>query len=279
MITLSIVPSDPTLVNLIANLNTIGSGAGFKRTERTLSTLTNAVATAWQGQVGSDHTIKKKKITPFTHSVYSEDKMVHWLEYGLKPFDMKLTHPFGNKSRIVRPRRIKGKMKFSWTQKRKDGSEYTVHAGDSYLIVPFKHKTKGKAKKGQKSLENVYKNVQAQMGEEGFERSYVTKKAAQGVATPNYNWNDMIKRAEYSWGTKIQIPDTDEYKNLQGLVVMGPAKDSQFMTFRVVSVNSAPGSWMHPGIKARHYLKEILERGSETIKSSIEEALKKDLGG
>jgi len=278
LITLSIVPSDPALVELISALNTIGSGIGFRNTERTLSTLSGAVARAWQTQVGSDRRIEKKKITPFTHSVYSRDKVVHWLEYGLKPFDMKLTHPFGKKSRVVRPRRIKGKMRFSWTQKRPDGSTYTVHAGDSYLMVPFRHKTKG-TKKGQKTLENVYKNVQAQMGKEGFERTKVTKSPAKsGKVSSNY-WGEEVKRAEYSWGTKFQFPETDEFKNLQGLVAMGPAKDSHFMSFRVVSVNSAPGSWMHPGIRARHYLQQILERGQDTINSSIEEAFKKDLGG
>lgn len=279
MITLSVVPSDPALVELISALNAIGSGMGFRRTERTLSTLTGAIAKAWQSQVGSDHRIERKKITPFTHSIYSRDKVVKWLEYGLKPFDMKMTHPFGRKSRIVRPKMIKGKMRFSWTQKRKDGSTYTVHAGDSYLIVPFRHFTKEKGKKGQEGFESVYKNIQAQMGQEGFKRSRVTKSAVKGVETPNYNWQEMIGRAEYSWGTKLEIPEGDEFKNLQGMVAMGPAKHSKFMSFRVVSVNSPAGSWLHPGIKARHYLQQIIERGQDTIRTSIEEALKKDLGG
>jgi len=255
MLTLSMVPSDPNLVELIGALNSIGSGIGFRHTERALSALSGAVARAWQTSVGSDHRIQRKKVTPFTHSIYSTDKIVHWLEYGLKPFDMKMTHPFGGKSRVV------------------------VQAGDMYLIIPFRHRTQNaKGQTGQKTLEDAYSDVKEQMQDESFKRSKVTISAAEsGKVEPNY-WKFMVQRAQYSWGTPLQFPDIEEYKNLQGLVVMGPKKQSQFMTFRIVSVNSPEGSWMHPGIKARHYLENILNRGQEQMQTVIEDALKKDLG-
>jgi hypothetical protein len=279
MTTLSIVPTNPALVELIGAMNAIGSGAGFRYTERALSAVTNSIAKAWQSEVGSDRRIQKKKLTPFSHEVYSEDKMVHWLEKGLKPFDMRFTHPYGKKSRVVKPRMVNGKMQTQWTAKRKNGQEYTVRAGDPYLIIPFRHRTKGGKGKG-KSLEDVYPEVRQQMGEEGFRRSYVTKAPENsGVQSPNAKkWNEMVKRAEYSWGSRIEVPEQEGYENLQGMVVMGPPKQSQFMTFRVVSVNSPDGSWMHPGIKARHYLENILKRGEDKISMVIENALAKDLG-
>jgi len=279
MLTLSMVPSDPNLVELIGALNSIGSGIGFRHTERALSALSGAVARAWQTSVGSDHRIQRKKVTPFTHSIYSTDKIVHWLEYGLKPFDMKMTHPFGGKSRVVKPRVVNGKVKYFWTQKGKDGTKHIVQAGDMYLIIPFRHRTQNaKGQTGQKTLEDAYSDVKEQMQDESFKRSKVTISAAEsGKVEPNY-WKFMVQRAQYSWGTPLQFPDIEEYKNLQGLVVMGPKKQSQFMTFRIVSVNSPEGSWMHPGIKARHYLENILNRGQEQMQTVIEDALKKDLG-
>lgn len=278
MTTLSIVPSDPVLVELIGAMNAIGTGAGFNNTERALSAVSGAVAKAWQSDVGSKNRIQRKKLTPFNHEIYSEDKMVHWLENGLKPFDMRLTHPFGKKSRRVKPRMVNGQMVTRWEAKRKDGSRYMVAAGDEYLIIPFRHKTKGAGQKGQKTLEDVYPEVKRAMGGEGFERSTVTKSPANsGKQEPNA-WDKMVKRAEYSWGSRLEFPDTDEFDNLQGMVVMGPSTQSSFMTFRVVSVNSQNGSWQHPGIKAKHYLKNILDRGQEKIQSVIEEAMKKDLG-
>jgi len=278
MMTLSVLPSDPVLVDLIGALNSVGSGAGLKNTERALSAISGSVAKSWQMSVGSDHRIERKKLTPFTHSVYSRDDVVHWLEYGLAPFDMKMTHTKGQKSRIVKPRRgPNGKMIMSWTQKRKDGSTYTVHAGDPYLIIPMRHKIKGKGQEGQKSLEDVYPEVKRQMQGDDFTRSKVTKSPEQsGKVSPNY-WRQAVGRAKYSWGSKFSFPETDEYKNLQGLVAMGPPKQSQFMSFRVVSVNSPAASWMHPGIKARHNLENILNRGQEQIKKVIEDALKRDL--
>lgn len=280
MMTLTIVPSDPVLAELIGSLSSIGSGLGMRNTERTISALSNSVARAWQNSVGSDHMIEKKKLNPFSHAIYSRDKVVHWLEYGLDPFDMRMTHPFGKKSRVVKPRRDKnGRLKLSWEQKRKDGSTYTVRAGDSYLIIPFRHMTKGsKGEEGKKSLSDVYSDVQKTMKGDDFKRSYVTQSPeGSGKISPNY-WGQAVERAKYSWGSRMPFPDTEEFKNLQGLVAMGPKRQSQFMTFRVVSVNSPSGAWMHPGIKARHYLENIVDRGKDKIVEAIDEALRRDLG-
>jgi hypothetical protein len=271
------VPTDPALVNLIGSMKALGKGAGLKNTEQALSAITGAIARSWQKSVGSEHRIERKKLSPFTQSVFSRDKMVHWLEKGLASYDMKMTHPKGKKSRLVKPRRKKnGEQLLSWTQKRKDGSTYTVNAGDPYLIVPFRHKTKGK-KEGEATLEDIYPNLQNRLRTGDFKRSSVTTAPAQsGKVSPNY-WRQMINRAEYSWGDRLVLPDTDANKKLQGMVVMGPPKQSQFMTFRVVSVNSPAGSWIHPGIKAKHYLEKILTNGQEKITSVIEDALGRDI--
>ena len=276
MTTLSIVPTDPALIELIGALNAIGSGAGLTTTEHTLTVIANKVAYNWAQQIGDRKKIKIKKTGAFSREIFSDDKMVHWLEKGLMPFDMRLTHPFGKKSRRVKPRMVNGKSLSQWEQTRKDGTKYTVAAGDEYLIIPFRHGTTRGAQKGKKGLKDIYSEVQAQMGGD-FKRSKTTKSAAKsGKQEPNA-WDKMIDRAEYSWGSKVVVPDDGEFSNLQGMVVTGPPKHSQFMSFRVVSVNSQNGSWQHPGIKPRNYLENIIREGQINIQSAIEKALSKDL--
>lgn len=278
MMTLSIVPSDPALVELIGAMNATGDGAGLRNTERALSAISGSIARAWQGDVGSKYRIQTKKESPYNQKIYSEDDMVHWLEKGLPSYDMKATHTKGKKSRVVKPRVGRGgQILTEWKAKRKDGTEYTVHAGDSYLIIPMRHRTKGgKSEAGQpKTLEDVYPEVQKMMGED-FQRSKVTKSAqGSGKVSPNY-WGESVERAEYSWGSRMAFPELDEFKNLQGMVVMGDSKQSSFLTFRVISVNSPADSWIHPGIEAKHYLENIVEGGQEKIQNVIEEALKRD---
>ena len=41
MMTLSIVPSDPAFVELIAGMNALGSGAGLRNTERALGKISD----------------------------------------------------------------------------------------------------------------------------------------------------------------------------------------------------------------------------------------------
>lgn len=278
MMTLSIVPDDPNLTNLIANLNAVGKAGGFRQTQRALGMITTAIARSWQSSVGSDHRIEKKRLTPFTHVVFSRDKVVGWMERGLAPFDMRMTHPKGKKSRIVRPKMRGGKMITSWKARRKDGTVYTVHAGDPYLIVPFRHRTQNQpGEEGQKTLTDVYGDVKEQMAQGDFKRSRVKRAAAGSEAvSPNY-WRQAVERAQYSWGSRFTFPEQDEFKNLQGMVAMGGSKQSQFMTFRVVSVNSPGNAWQHPGIKARRYLHNILEDGHAKIVGIINDALVRDI--
>ena len=280
MMTLSIVPADPALVELIGALNSIGSGVGLRSTERALGSLSIAVARSWQNSVGPEYKIERKKVSPFSYRISSKEKMVHWLEYGLPSYDMRMTHPFGKKGRVVKPRMKNGKPVRSWEATRKDGSKYRVSAGDEYLIIPFRKNTKGgKAPQGQKTLEDVYPEIKKQMAEADFSRTTVTMSAGDEHNTkvaPNA-MGEQIKRAQYSWGTKFNFPDTPEYESLQGLGAMGSSKQSSLMNFRVVSVNSANGSWLHPGIKAKHYLQGIVERGQDKMQEIIESAIKRDL--
>lgn len=285
MTNLNILPQDPVLVNLIAGLNSIGSMGGLRQTERALGMITDNISRAWQESVGPKHTIERNQISPFTHIIKTKDQMVLWLEFGLVRFDMKYTHTKGKRSRRVKARRLGNKLITRWNATRKDGSRYTVNAGDPYLIIPFRHDTRhdpGKdakgARKGKKTLTDMYSKVQKQMKADDFMRTKVEVSADNSnVKTPNY-WYDAIGRAQYSRGTTFSFPEGKEYQHLRGMIATGDSKQSSFMTFRIVSVNSPRTSWIHPGIAAKRYLHNILEESQESIRNIIKDALKKDIG-
>ena len=280
MFTMSIVPSDDVLVGLIARMRAIGTGAGLENTQSALDKMAQAIATKWQRQVGDKNVIERPiVIDPFTRRVYSKSKMVHWLEEGLPAYDMRQTHTHGPKSRVVKPRLGPGgKLITQWKVKNPDGSYRTVMAGSAYAIIPFHHHVADKGTDNNKKLGDVYNDVRRQMKPSSFKRSYVTKSPANSnTSTPNA-MGDMVKRAEYEWGARLEFPDEPEFKNLQGMVPMNDPKQSQYMSFRVVSVNSPASTWQHPGIKARHYLKNILDEGQEQIANVIEAALGRDFG-
>jgi hypothetical protein len=278
---MSVVPKDDVLINLLAGLRRTGSGSGLQNTHIAFEVMAKAVQTKWQMTVGSKYKIEKpKRIDPFTIRVESEEKMVHWLEYGLPAYDMRQTHTSGAKSRVVKPKYgAGGKLITQWKVKNPDGTYRMVVAGSRYAIIPFFHDTKTKSEEGaQKTLGDVYNNVRKQVKTEGFKRSSVTKSPADSNTQSPNAMGEMVKRAEYDWGSRVEFPDEPEYDNLQGMVVMNSPKQSSYMTFRVVSTNSPASSWQHPGIEARHHLKKILEEGQEQIRNVLREALGRDFG-
>jgi hypothetical protein len=50
------------------------------------------------------------------------------------------------------------------------------------------------------------------------------------------------------------------------------------LSFRVISSNSPRESWIHPGIQARKYLYEIVNRNQERLSTIMDQAMRKDMG-
>jgi hypothetical protein len=278
MMVLKLIPKDPVLMNMIAALNAMGVSKGFEKTKRAFDAYATAIKRSWQNAVGPDHKIEMQKHSPFQTTVFSRDPMVGYLEDGMPSYDMKTTHPFGKKSRLVKPRRTgKGLLKMSWKCKRKDGSTYIQNANDAYLIIPMQHRTgiANRARAGQVGLNMIYGELLQSKQSSVFAESDVeTPAATSGKRTPNI-WGEMIGRAKYKWGSRLELPPIPELQDLQGMVSM---KGGTYLTFRVVSVNSPKDSWIHPGIKARKYLAEIMNRNHEQIANIMDTAMKKDMG-
>lgn len=277
MLQVEVIPTDTTLINLIGSLNNINDNNGFQKTEKAFDAVTSAIKRAWQKSVGPKHKISQRKESKFSRYIFSTDPVVGWLENGLSSYDMRKTHTKGKKSRVIKARMGKnGKVKTSWWKKNKDGSRELVRAGSSYTIIPFRHGTEkgsrfGDAQPGQVGLNQIMNKLRSQ---EFQESEVVDSPETSGTASKNY-WGDMIKRAEYKWGNRLELPDRPEFDNLQGLVKM---KGGTYLTFRVISQNSPDGSWMHPGIKSRKYLSRILSQNAEKISNIMDTALRGDIG-
>lgn len=297
MMELRLVPSDPALAQFIGAVNAVAGGTGFglKRTQAAFVQIVSAMADSWRSAVGNpyDKTISIKKNSPFSYTIYSNDKMVGWKENGLGPFDMKQTHTRGLKSRVVKPRVRNGKTITSWIQKRKDGTPYIVKAGDPYLIIPFRHGTQeGSRYSGgrktynrivggsvEQSMRNQLYMITEKVNSKKFERSTVLTDPSESQKKEPNALGKMIERAEYKWGSRLELEDTIENQDLQGMVAMKVSTGgSQFLTFRVVSKNSPQSSWMHPGIPAEHNLNRIAVTGQNEITRILENAMKEDLG-
>lgn len=276
MTTLEIVPTDSKLTDLIANFKKTAQSEKYPNTLQSLDAVGEAIQTGWQMKVGSKGKIERKA-QGLSQTIFSTDKMVHWLEFGLPSYDMKDTHTKGAKSRTIKSRvNSKGETVTSWYAKR-GNTRYKVHAGDRYLIIPFSHQTGDKAPAGSPpNFASIYRKYY-----KGFQATEVTgsrEEVQKNKDAPNFG--KMVKRATYSYGDKVQNPTLP--KNLQGIVRMKQdtdgAKRSGWVSFRVLSQNSPADAWIHPGIQKQQHLKKMLDKNKMKIEEIVLDGMKKDLG-
>lgn len=173
-------------------------------------------------------------------------RMPNNFEFGMPSFDMK----------SVRPGWLGG----AKARRAKDGSFYT--------IIPIRHSTSSETN-------------MAYTGKAGAISSPATLKSQLRSAVREYGLDRMIKTAtgQVVKGSVSRIPKAAPvHPYLQGLTrIQTPRRgggSSQLMTFRVMSTNSDPSSWIHPGIRAANLLPEVetwvdnqLDRILETILS------------
>jgi hypothetical protein len=188
----------------------------------------------------------KQKVSASTQSfeITLVGRMPNNFEFGMPSFDMK----------SVRPGWLGG----AKARRAKDGSFYTV--------IPFRHSTSSEtnmAYTGKARAVSTPTNLKNQL------RSAVRE----------YGLDRMIRTAtgQVARGSVSRIPKSAPvHPYLQGLTriqnTTRTGGSSQLMTFRVMSENSNPSSWIHPGIKAANLLPEVenwvdnqLDRILETI--------------
>jgi len=165
-------------------------------------------------------------------------KMPNNFEFGMDAFDMK----------TARPGWLGGK-------KARTGKD-----GKKYVIIPFRHSLSSNARlayTGKAKAADLKSELRDVVKDYGLNRSV---RAATGGAFAS----GIVKRGPklpLSAMTRKHFPTakTHPLSNLTRVQKGGKSGGGQLMTFRVMSENSDPGSWMHPGIKAANLLPEVEE--------------------
>jgi hypothetical protein len=191
----------------------------------------------------------RQRVTASTQSfeITLVGRMPNNFEFGMPSFDMK----------SVRPGWLGG----AKARRAKDGSFYTV--------IPFRHSTSSET-----NLDYT--------GKARAISSPSSLKSQLRSAVKEYGLDRMVKTAtgQVVKGAVSKIPNkAPVHPYLQGVTRIqntkrGGGGQSQLMSFRVMSENSDPSSWIHPGIRPANLLPEVekwvdnqLDRILETILS------------
>lgn len=279
MIEVSLLPEDHELQALVSSLELISYKA-MPSTYRAFKMASSLVMYTWKSYAmgapipGGGKRLKKptgayaksikvRTLTPFNREVYSDSPVAKYLEDGTKEYDMKKTHPFGKRGRVVKK-----------TRKDKNGKVISKE-GDAYIIIPFRHGTPG-------SLsyvnipERIFQQIRQAIKNDEIMLSSIKKGAR--IKKPNYK-GELIPRARYSWGTRIYGTGMP---NLEGMTIMDNSTKkysrSSYLTFRIISVNSPASKWIQKARAAHHITKYVVQNTNEIVKEMIEAGLKKDLG-
>lgn len=124
-------------------------------------------------------------------------------------------------------------------------------AGKKYFIMSFRHMTSGTSgAMGRPLTLSMYKA--AKRGVEFKEQKGTSKDPS------DYG---LVNSRGYEWQNGAQA----------GMTKVGDTRHRQYRTFRVISENSDPASWWHPGVKAN----PVIQSTVNYVKPYIEEGLKR----
>lgn len=172
----------------------------------------------------------------FSGAVILRGKLPNMIESGFSAFDMKLGFSKSPKRKIT---------------KNKDGSS------GWYLTIPMRHGTPNSFMYGQPMPKDVY--AEARKLKDGQSLSV---SGGQGTSWNGY----QHKTNKYDGLTRIiksyTNPDTQK-----------TTRQSYFMTFRRVSNNSDPSSWMHRGYIGAKIADSIMPYSTEIFETNLKNAL------
>jgi hypothetical protein len=202
--------------------------------------------------------IKVKPYGPFDYEIYSESKIAEDLENGTPAYthDMKETHPYGPRSRVG-----------------KNGP---------YLIVPFQWGTEeGTKRVGPKNI--VPRQLLSQMRNK---KKFAPSKVEDDTYLSPNQRGQMVERWTYTWGNRAGSEYDGTYAEGMVRFEQGEAvekKDGRryggFFTFRVISVNSPPNSWIRKveAVPARHVVNALYKESEKEINENVESAIITDM--
>jgi hypothetical protein len=184
-----------------------------------------------------------------TGEIISTSPHGNTIEDGIKPFDMK-----------------PGLLASPKAKPMKDGGKF--------ITVPFRHGTPGTS-----GLSAMPVNVYQQANKLGFSRRNGALKAF--FTGRKYVWNGRLKETSQGQRSHIAPHPGQKYTwksgQFSGMVRVGKAGHTQYLTFRRVSTNSDPSSWQHPGVKPRPIREAVVENTREEVLHLIRQGFEMDL--
>lgn len=145
--------------------------------------------------------------------------------------------------------------------------------GHLYLIIPFRHGVVNTSRL--KAMPRAVYTLAKTMAHSRSLGSPSTRLSGTGWTVPKftYQWQDRVsKKALQHAG----MSDAD-VRRYQGMVRMGKSGQTTYLTFRVMSEKSAPGSWIRPATPAMAPLQTALEVAWTKARPEVERALEADL--
>lgn len=178
--------------------------------------------------------------------VLTTQKLAEKLEKGCGPWDMKPALLGGPKARMGKNGR--------------------------YNIIPFRHGTSARH-----APDSNFKTMPQDIYKQARQLKASVK---QGNKTA---WGERLTGTEARYAPGKNPTSGHHHKNgrFEGMVKIqktyAKATQSKFMTFRVVSDRSAPGSWIHPGYKPHNIVRAVEAHCRPAIEDMIQAAAERDL--
>ena len=220
-----------------------------------------------------NNSFSQKQVSPFHIILENNHPAVLFLEAGTSPYDLK--RMLDTSAHVKVSKDGKRYMRIPFEGKVKD---YIAGGVDKNEIRAMKGSIISSVRDGtrEKRIITKYGDRLTDMGSTGVKRKYFTVLNATSEKFPNKNNRPNMgftPYTEYKAATTIDYTwKSSPYENAVKMTDF-QGKTIGMKTFRTISDNSDPNSWIHPGIHASH----IAEKAVEAVKMQLDAEISKVL--
>ena len=145
------------------------------------------------------------------------------------------------------------------------------HAGQRYLVIPFRHNSPGNTALAGAMPQAVYE--QAKQMAKSHVTGKVSMRSGLGASSLRTKGPLMVMRNTYAWGDRLDGPDIP--KRFKGMVRFntsnGGQNSSSFLTFRVMGAWSS--GWVIPPKPGTFIVRAISEQAQQMLQTEVTSAI------